>query len=462
MNTVQKHTAIQFNAMIFRGTLLLCLGLCTKWATAQSTKILDTYIETAFNQNLLLKEKKGNLEKSMWALKEAKTLFLPTVWQETQYTLAQGGRTIEVPVGDLMNPVYATLNQLTNSNKFPQINNSSEQFLPNNFYDVRIKSVVPILNPELKSNQNIKTHQTALQEQELKTYQRELVLTVKQAYYQYAQAYQSQSIYQNAIALVEENLRFQQALLKNGKGLYAYVSRAESEREKVRAQLEQSKNNTINAKAYFNFLLNRTLTDSIIVEETTPTIVAPTLDSNYLNREELKSLTIGEQIQREMLQLNKSAHLPKLNAFLDMGAQGFDFEMKKQSFFYLAGIQLQIPLFNANRNQYKIEQSKIDVQNILNKSAYTKEQMNMAALVSRNQVLNAIQQYQATTKQVLASKQYFKLIDRGFKEGVNNFIEWLDARTQQTNAALQQNILFYQYLIALADYERQTASYPLQ
>ncbi|NJO25856.1 MAG: TolC family protein, partial [Bacteroidia bacterium] len=56
------------------------------------------------------------MENSLVALKEARSLFLPTTWFETQYTLANGGRTIDIPVGNLMNPVYKTLNQLTGTN----------------------------------------------------------------------------------------------------------------------------------------------------------------------------------------------------------------------------------------------------------------------------------------------------------------------------------------------------------
>jgi len=48
-------------------------------------------------------------------------------------------------------------------------------------------------------------------------------------------------------------------------------------------------------------------------------------------------------------------------------------------------------------------------------------------------------------------------MDRGFKEGVNSFIEFLDARNQLTTAQLQLNISKYKFLASLAEYERQTA-----
>src|SRR5215204_2257963 len=151
------------------------------WMIAASVIVLSTlrveaqdipqhYIDAALENNLVLKEKKLSLEKSLVALKEARTLFLPTTWFEGQYTVAQGGRSIEFPVGDLLNPVYKSLNQLTGSNNFPAVSNVSEQFLPDNFYDVRIKTTMPLINPDLRINRDIRQQQSMLQQNEVDIY----------------------------------------------------------------------------------------------------------------------------------------------------------------------------------------------------------------------------------------------------------------------------------------------------
>src|SRR5688572_30592382 len=107
--------------------LIICI-LSGQILDAQETT--DKYIDQAFNNNLVLKEKNISLEKSLLALREAKSMFLPVTHFDGQYLLADGGRTIDIPVGTLMNPVYSTLNQLTGSEKFPQIANVSEQLTP--------------------------------------------------------------------------------------------------------------------------------------------------------------------------------------------------------------------------------------------------------------------------------------------------------------------------------------------
>jgi outer membrane protein len=428
-----------------------------------SQEIPAHYLEEGLANNLVLKEKKITFEKSLLALKEARSLFLPTTYFETQYTLAKGGRSIDIPIGDLLNPVYNSLNQLTASSKFPQVSNVSEQFLPNNFYDARIKTTMSLINPDLRINQAIKQQQIQLQQNEVALYKRELVKEIKTAYYHYLLAANAIQIYENAVQVVRQNLKVNESLLANGKGLPAYVSRASNEVTQVETQLQNALNEQSKAQAYFNFLLNKELTAPINVEEPPirslqETWLLTTAD-NINNREELKGLSIAKTITGNVLKMNNAFRTPRLNSFLDLAAQGFDFRVNKKSFFYLGGIQLQIPLFSGKRNVYKIEQTQLDMKTNELATENVRHQLQLAAFVSRNNARTAYGNYTASLKQQEAARQYFKLIDRGYKEGVNSFIEFLDARNQFTSAELQVNINKYRFLVTLADYERQVAAY---
>lgn len=439
--------------------------LIAAFAANSQDAIPGQYLNMAMENNLVLKEKKLSLEKSLIALKEARSLFLPTTWFEGSYTLAQGGRSIDFPVGDLLNPVYKSLNQLTGSNNFPTVGNVSEQLLPNNFYDVRVKTTMPLINPDIKTNRDIRQQQSVLQQNEIDIYKRALVKELKLAYYNYLVAGNAVAIYRNALELVGQNLKVNESLMRNGKGLPAYVSRAESEVRQVSSQLQSALNDQQNAKAYFNFLLNRTLTDSVMVQELElDESKLPLLNnSNDVSaREELKSIDVARGINQSVLKMNRSFRTPKLNAFLDLASQGFDFKVNNKSFFYLGGLQLQVPIFTGKRNLYKIEQTTLDSEVLRLNNEQTKQQLELAAFVSHNAIITAYNNYRAAMKQQDAARNYFKLIDRGYKEGVNSFIEFLDARNQLTTAQLQVNITKYKVFSAVAEHERQTASYSLK
>lgn len=447
-----------FLSLVLMASSLMSLSMCAQ-------DIPQQYIDEAFDNNLVLKEKKVTLDKALVALKEARSLFLPTTWFETQYSLAKGGRTIDIPVGDLLNPVYKTLNQLSSANKFPTITNTSEQFLPNNFYDARVRTTMPLINPEIKINRNIKEQQILLEQNEIDIYKRELIREVKIAYFNFLMSGESVRIYQNALQVVNENLRVNQSLVVNGKGLPAYVSRAESEVSKVQSQLQTSMNEVENARAYFNFLLNKSLTDSIITDEIRldqNVFPLSAVTNNTAGREEIKNLNISRGINENVLRMNRSFRVPRVNAFLDLASQGFDFTVNNKSLYYLGGVQLQVPIFSGRRNLYKIEQTKLDALNIELTTSNTKSQLELAASISKNNAASAYSNYQAAIRQYQSSQKYFNLIEKGYRAGVNSFIEFLDARNQVTNSELQVSINKYKTLATLADYERQVASYSLK
>jgi outer membrane protein TolC len=441
----------------------LSLGFLLVVLSTSAQPVLDDYIAQGLANNLVLKQKNVTLEKSMVALKEAKSYFLPSTNFEGQYMWAQVGRSIDFPVGDLLNPVYSTLNQLTGSSKFPQINNVSEQFFPNNFLDARVKTVMPLINPDIRINRDISQQQTQLKQNEIDIYRRELVKDIKVSYYNYLLANKAIGIYESALELANQNLRLNRSLLDNGKGLPAYVSRSESEVKNVETQLEGAKNARDNARAYLNFLVNRNLSDSVSVQEANPEVAKEAALLNMADsiggRDELKSLQLSSDIGKNVLKMNNAFRTPKLNAFLDLGLQASKWQISDRSFFYLGGLQMQVPIFNGNRNLYKIRQTELDLKNIQFETDKVKQQLELAAVTSKNNSRSAYLNLQSSVKQLEAAQQYFKLIDRGYREGSNAFIELLDARNQLTTSQLQASINQYRFLSALADYERQTASY---
>ena len=161
-------------------------------------------VEKTWVGNEALQAKNFQLQQAEAALLEARALYLPTIGFGTQYTLAAGGRAIDFPVGDLLNPVYSTLNSLTNSQQFPSLENQSIQFLPNNFYDARIRIQQAIYNPDLAINRSAKMSQIELQNLEIKAYKRQLSREIMNAYFQWQQAEQAITIYQEADTLLME------------------------------------------------------------------------------------------------------------------------------------------------------------------------------------------------------------------------------------------------------------------
>lgn len=426
--------------------------------------VLDGYIRRGLEANIVLQQQKTSVEQAMTALKQARALFLPSVNFQAGYQSGEGGRSISIPIGDLMNPVYSTLNQLTNSSKFPQISNVNSYFLPNNFTDAKLVGTVPIYNSDLQYNKQLRHQEIALQQTSLLAYQKELVKEIRTAYYNYLAAHNAIAIYESALELAEEGRRTNQKLIENGKGLPAYLLRAESDAENVKALLNEAKLQTDNARRYFNFLLNLPQDSPVNTEFNPEQALTEALSLQQANAAPREEILLRKQalgLQQTVLGMHRDFRLPKLNAFAQTGIQGERFKFNNKSPYYLVGLQLEVPLFQGKSNLLKIRQSELDINRAQLELDYTTQQLTLSASVAKSNFQSSYQLYLSARKRADAAASYQRLIEKGYKEGVNSFIETVDARNQLTQARLAVNQQRFAVLIQSARLERELGTYPI-
>jgi outer membrane protein TolC len=326
---------------------------------------------------------------------------------------------------------------------------------------------MPLFNTNLIYNRKIKAHETMLQEYEVTIYQRELIKNIKVAYFNYLGAREGVNIYQSALTRAIEGKRVNESLLANGKGLPAYVLRSQSEIENITAQLVDAERQVANAKLYLNFLLNRNPEEEIITsyspnEELAKASLLIQEPASGQRREELMQIETLKELNRNVLTMNKLYWSPKISGFADIGAQAENMKYNSDANYYLVGLQLEMPIFAGFTNKYKISQSKLDVKNTELTQLNVNHQLNMSAQVSKNSLITSYQNYLSAQKQLEAAQSYQRLIEKGYKEGINTFIEAIDARNQLTSAQLLVTLNQYRVLIAEANLERETSSYALK
>ena len=444
------------------GILILFISFAINKTNAFSQDNLSKYIKEGLDNNLVLKQKNIGLEKAIYSLKTANSYFLPSVNLIGEYTSGEGGRSISFPVGDMLNPVYQTLNKLTGTNSFSQLNNVNEYLFPNNFYDVKLRTTIPVLNSDLIFNSQIQSGQVNLKEYEINIYKRELIKEIKVAYYNYLSSIEAIKIYKSTENLIKESKRVYESLIKNGSLLPVYLLRTESELENNNSKILDAENQSVLAKKYFNFLINRDLDSEILNEPAENQIIdfSDTLDfyTARNNREEIMMFNKVLEINNKVLTMNQFYWLPKINFFIDLGSQERNWKFNKDSKYYLLGVQLNLPVFEGFRNQYKISKSELDIKNSELELEKISEQLTLAETTALINYKNAIQNYQSSLKQLKAAESYFNLTMRGYKEGSNTFLETVDARNQLTSSQLLANINKYKIQVAKANYERENAN----
>ena len=424
--------------------------------------VLKEYIRYGIDNNLALKQKESGYAKSLEALEQARSFFYPNISFNARYSVSDGGRVLDFPVGDLLNPVYSTLNALTSSQNFPMVENEQFRFLRPTEQETKIRLAQPIFNPDIYYNSKIKKEMSFFEEADVKQYKRELIAEIKKAYYNAAM---SDGIFKMMIEtrkLLLENIRVNKKLVENNELTIDRVYRSEAELSKFDQELQNAEKNKIIASAYFNFLLNKPLSDSIVLQQplTFPALAEYTGDFSKTaieNREELKKLGNFSNMTDMQLKMNQSGKLPNLFVVVDYGFQGEKYQFNKEQDYMQASAILTWNLFSGFQNRAKIKQAMIDKTIIGNQLDEARKQIELQVINTLNELLTAEKGISAAETRLKNARDGFRLINRKYEEGQASLLEFLDARTTMTQAEENLIISKFSYLSCFAEFEKVTA-----
>lgn len=432
---------------------LFILLLACAQSSIHSQVILDQYVKEAIEQNLSVDAKQAIERKQQYALQHAGKLAGPEVNFLTTYTAAYKGRNIELPLGDLLNPVYSALNDITGTQNFPPVANQEFNFLPNNFYDARFRITQPILQPEIKYNKLIKEEEVTMAGLQTDETIRDLTQQVKTAYIQWMRAGEAIYIMDQGLTLLNENKRITESLIKNGQAIPSALMRIQSDIEHLSALREKSVSNRINAAANFNFLLNRPAGTEILAD-TFEGVPAIPEQYDLSHREELQQIQTGKKIQELALQLEEKQHAPTLGVQLDLGSQAFAADWGGYA---LGGLQLEIPIWDNKKSQLKQKEWKAQLDATQANYEWTKNAFAMQIEGEIENLRSDIALYNSFTNLLASNQRFYDETVRRYKEGLSNYIELLDARTEVTSTQLEQNLAKYQSWLRHVNIERMAA-----
>jgi outer membrane protein TolC len=437
-------------------------------AATPASSPLDAYVAQGLKSNLALQQRQAGRAKAEAALEVARSLFYPTLDFNARYSVASGGRLIEIPVGDLLNSTYTTLNQLTGSDQFPQLQNQNTPFLRPHEQETKLQLSVPVYQPALRFNHAISREQAGVAVLDVQRYRRELVKEIKVSYFNYLAAQRVIALYERTLKLVERNKHVNEKLVENQRATPDVVYRAQAEVSGVQQQLAEARKNEQVARAYFNFLLNQpqeqaitALPDSALaLPEPLPLTALTEAAGN--GREEIQQQQKAVGIAQLGLGLAQSRYRPTVSGLVDYGYQGTNYDFStKGSRYTQASLVLNWNLFGGFQNRAQTNLARADEQQ---QTARLQEVQAQTSLEVRQDYyeLQAIRaQVVAADDRRRSAAQAFRLVSRQYEEGLTPLVQFIDARTTFTNAELNVILNKYAYLGQLAHTERSAATYPL-
>ncbi len=448
--------------------LLFFFILLTSQSSLHSGEVLDRYVLQALDSNLALKQADFNYEKSITALKEAGGLFLPSATIEARYSRAEGGRVIEFPIGDMLNPIYQTLNFLTGFPAFPtNLPNEEFQFFREREHDTKIRVVQPVFQPKIYYNYKIQKQLSDIENASRNAYARHLVADVKTAYYNYLTAIQVVELANRTHILLQENLRISESLFHNDKVTIDAVYRARTELSRLEQRRAEATKLYNLSQAYFNFLLNRALDTPIDVEDVSvPVKNAPfnreQAEQNALqHREELVQLSAAIDAQRNGVKLTRSNFLPGLSVVFDYGYQGEEYNFTKDYDYWMASGVLSWNLFNGGQDKAKIQRAKLEQARLETQRMYVQKQILLDVLTAYEDVRVVTESLEAAENELKSAEETFNIVRKKWQQGMAAHIEFLDAQNTFTQAELNSIIKNYDYFIKQAKLEKAAAFYQL-
>ncbi len=414
--------------------------------------ILDQYVVEALAHNPDLARSRIGVQQQQARLDKAKGLFLPQVDFRASYILAAGGRSIQFPIGDLLNPVYSTLNQLTETQGFPtDLANVNERFLPNNFQETSIRVIQPIFSSDILVNKRAQEALLQVSETSVQVATTSLVREVREAYWSYLQALEQVAIYEEVEALLREQLRVNERLVAANKVTVDAISQAQVSLSQWTGDMAQARQQEASARAYVNLLLGRDLREPLQQDSSLrPGAWRPDLElllgQATAQRSETQWIDQQNTAQSWGVQQARGQMLPSLSLVTDLGFQGFGYDFGNDQAFVMAQASLNWNLFQGGQRRAGVQEAKLASEAIHWQSVQLHRQIALEVEQAWYGWQAAEQAFLATQEGEGHAARLYRQTAQRFQEGQINALQLEQVRAAWTQSQLALNAAKYEWL----------------
>ena len=425
-------------------------------------EIMEEYVGIGVASNLALANNSLEIEKNQAALTAARARFFPELGLSARYTRADGGRQIALPLGQLLNPAYQTLNELLVAQgamaRFPVVADQSIPLQLPREQDTRITLRQPVYSPAIVAGLHAARANLTSVSYTRAAYQRTLRRDIALAYLDWLKSTKSTEILSASVELLAENLRVNQALFSNGKGTRDTVLRAQAEEFSAEQQQREAQNGVIQARSYLNFLLNRPLETSLespvdALSSEGPTGIGRASDAARATRPELLALEAAELAAEAQLKGAHAARRPSLALGIDAGSEGVDYGLGRNYNFITGSLVLTWTLFDAGARAAAVSQARLASKQLANQRQQLAARIDLEIQQASDGLRSAADSVRTANARAEAAHAAFTIAHRRRDAGMATPLEFLDARSELTGADLNRSLTYYTLLQQQAEFE---------
>ena len=429
--------------------------LASSPAAAQSSDPFAALIREGLENNLALARERLAEDQSEAAVRQARALYLPTLSFDARYSRTSG----VLDVGDLVNPAYEALNQITGFNRFPT---DIDATLPL-AQETRFRLGQPVYNPAIRANYEASKSLRGQQGAQLRGAMRRLAADIQTAWLQHASASRVVELYQSTLTLVRENVRVNERLLAAGTITPEAVLRARADVSEVEQQLAEAEERQSAARRAWNLVLDRPLEtpvpaipdDALAFE--LPSAPDGLVRTALARREELEQTTWGERAAEAQERAATGSFLPTISLGVDYGVQGQEYRFGPDDDVLVASVVVQWNLFNGGRDVARRQQATLEARRARTQREELSRRIELEVRQTYDAARVASQATRTASDRVAAARRAFELVARRREEGLASQVEFIDARSAYTRAELNEILTRYSYAMRWVALERAAA-----
>jgi outer membrane protein TolC len=430
--------------------------------------VIDEYVREGLASNLSLRAQSLEVERATAALDEARARYFPEAGFAARYSRSEGGRTIEIPLGEALNPAYQTLNEMLIAQgqppRFPVVQNETIAFLRETEQDTRITLRMPIIAPAIPAAVRAQRELLGASEYSRQALARQLKRDITVGYLRWLGSVRNQGIVDASVVLLNENLRVNDSLFRNGKVTQDQVLRARAELLQVQQQSRDAQNLASQAQSYLNFLLNRPLDTALENAEVESNITSTTRALAELrraaldNRPELAELAHLTRASEAQTSLAKAELWPTLSLGADGGIQGEEYEFGRGSNYVTVSLLLNWTFFDGGARRAAVRQANAVARRTQTQYDELAQQVQLEVQQSLDRLNTSADSLATAAARSEAARAAFRIASRKRDEGAISQVEFIDARSSLTGAELNLNVTRFEVLARQAELDYATAA----
>ena len=423
-------------------SLLTLGGLAPLGAQVPETLSLDEAINLALRQNQGMEASRLELEKADAQVDEALGNALPTVDLNSRYTWNIQRPVFFFPGEDgIVRPIeIGSKNALT--------------------ADISVQQI--IFNSAVLTGVGTSRIYARISRQQLRSEASEVILGVKQAYYQLLLAREVLAVNEALLANAEANYR-------NTKVLYDAGLRAEFDAIRAEVTVANLKPRVNEGRDMVRNGVDRLITtlgyDDLVDSETevTGTFVDPAtggaIGESYdeleramiENNPQLNALRLLADVNQELVEIDRSDYLPTVALFGTYKVEGQadnlgDLDFQPSAF---AGVNLSLNLYNGGKTAARVEQSQVEYQKNRFQAAELESALRLQLKGTLRSMEAALDQMRASERTIEQAERAYTIATATYKAGTGTQLQINDADLALAQSKLNRLNSIYAYNVAL-------------